>query len=106
MNGTDIKIVIAVIIILVAQGTWIFQDANKRGENKWLWGLFGLIQMPSSLIIYLIVTRRYTNQIICPHCLYSIKHDSKYCNYCGHAISDEERITGKIKKKKDEYHNK
>ena len=48
---------IAIPIILV-QGSWIFYDARKRGEKYyWLWGLFGLVNCPSSLIIYLLVTR-------------------------------------------------
>lgn len=43
---------------LLAQGTWIFFDARKRGERHYLlWGLFGLMNIPQSLIVYLIVTR-------------------------------------------------
>ena len=49
---------IAVVPILIIQGTWIFIDAKKRGERHyWLWGLFGIIHVPFSLIIYLVVTR-------------------------------------------------
>lgn len=45
--------------LLVAQATWIFRDALRRGESyPWLWGLFGLANVPSSLIIYFLVTRR------------------------------------------------
>jgi len=46
------------IPFLLAQATWIFVDARKRGEKHyWLWGLFGLMNVPQSIIIYLIVTR-------------------------------------------------
>ncbi|MHB1167604.1 MAG: hypothetical protein ACYC0N_03585 [Carboxydocellales bacterium] len=46
------------IVLLFIQGVFIFFDARKRGEKYyWLWGLFGLLNVPSSLIIYLIVTR-------------------------------------------------
>ena len=45
-------------ILLFSQALWIFVDARKRGENAWLWGLLGLLNVPSSLIIYLLVTRR------------------------------------------------
>jgi hypothetical protein len=53
-----ILLVIIIIPILLAQSSWIFRDARRRGEKRyWLWGLFGLINAPQSLIIYLIVTR-------------------------------------------------
>lgn len=48
----------AVLALLFIQAMFIFFDARKRGEKHfWLWGLFGLINVPSSLIIYLLVTR-------------------------------------------------
>lgn len=51
-------IIIFAIIIVLIQGFWIFTDARKRGEKGyWLWGIFGLLNFPSSLIVYLIVTR-------------------------------------------------
>lgn len=56
----NITIVILSIAIpfLLAQAIWIFLDARKRGEKYyWLWGLFGLMNVPQSIIIYLIVTR-------------------------------------------------
>jgi hypothetical protein len=54
---------VAIIIVIVGpflilQAAWIFQDARKRGEKYyWLWGLFGLMNVPESLLIYLLVTR-------------------------------------------------
>lgn len=52
-----ILIIFAIIIVMI-QGFWIFTDARKRGEKGyWLWGIFGLLNFPSSLIVYLIVTR-------------------------------------------------
>jgi len=42
-------------VLLTAQGWWIFRDAKRRGYNPWLWGAFGLLNVPSSLIIYLLV---------------------------------------------------
>lgn len=53
-----IKIILILSPFLLLQGAWIFNDARKRGEKfYWLWGLFGLLNIPQSLIIYLIVTR-------------------------------------------------
>lgn len=57
-NDLLIPILLIIIPFLIAQACWIFQDAKKRGEKHyWLWGLFGLINIPESLIVYLIVTR-------------------------------------------------
>jgi len=41
--------------LLTAQGWWIFRDAKRRGYNPWLWGAFGLLNVPSSLLVYLLV---------------------------------------------------
>ncbi|MEG0775258.1 sigmaY antisigma factor component [Clostridium sp.] len=61
MGATKNEIVFIVLIaipILLIQGSWIFYDARKRKEKYyWLWGLFGLINAPSSLLVYLIITR-------------------------------------------------
>ncbi|HEY5563701.1 MAG TPA: sigmaY antisigma factor component [Clostridiaceae bacterium] len=59
ISNTALIIIIAVVIpILLIQASWIFKDAKKRGEkNYWLWGIFGLINCPESLIIYLVITR-------------------------------------------------
>lgn len=44
--------------ILLIQGIWVFKDAKKRGEKYyWLWGIYGLLNTPGNLIVYLIVTR-------------------------------------------------
>ncbi|HBG15557.1 MAG TPA: sigmaY antisigma factor component [Firmicutes bacterium] len=47
-----------IAVLIFCQALWIFIDARKRGENAWLWGLLGLLHVPSSLLIYLLVTRR------------------------------------------------
>jgi len=50
------------IPLLLIQAIWIFFDAKKRKDKYfWLWGLFGLLNVPSSLIIYLLVTRVILN---------------------------------------------
>jgi len=58
-NTTYIIIILLIAIpLLLVQATWMFLDARKRGEKYyWLWGLFGLINVPQSIIIYLLVTR-------------------------------------------------
>ena len=43
---------VCIAVLLLAQGAWIFRDAQKRGARGWLWGLYGLTNFPSSLIVY------------------------------------------------------
>ncbi|WP_458463607.1 sigmaY antisigma factor component [Paenibacillus sp.] len=45
-------------IFLLVQGTWIFQDARKRGRFPWLWGLWGITGFPTPLLIYWFVVIR------------------------------------------------
>jgi hypothetical protein len=40
---------------LFCQGMWIFQDARRHGLNRWLWGILGLLNIPTSLIVYLLI---------------------------------------------------
>lgn len=80
-------LVVAAVLIVIAQGTWIFLDARKKGEKYyWLWGLLGLIQFPSSLIIYLIVMGITHEK--CKHCKKEIKKGGKLCPYCGNQLGE------------------
>ncbi|HHW57099.1 MAG TPA: zinc ribbon domain-containing protein [Clostridia bacterium] len=82
------KITLSLIVVtplLLLQATWIFMDARKRGEKYyWAWGLLGLLNFPTSLIIYLIVTRH--GYLKCPDCGKTVKNNYKYCPYCGNAL--------------------
>ncbi|NMB97846.1 MAG: zinc ribbon domain-containing protein [Clostridiaceae bacterium] len=69
--------------VLFIQGAWIFRDASKKGENKWLWGIFGLLNVPTSLIVYLIVTRVIAKSSPCPDCGKNVRENYKYCPHCG-----------------------
>lgn len=56
-------ILLSCMILVLVQGIWIFYDARKRNEKYyWLWGIFGLTNVPSSLIVYLLVTRVILNK--------------------------------------------
>jgi len=60
MNNLYVKIFLAIllVVILMTQGFWMFNDARKRGDKRyWLWGIFGLLNFPTNLIVYLIITR-------------------------------------------------
>ena len=45
-------------VALFSQGMWLFLDARKHGLNRWLWGILGLLNFPSSLLVYLLVRKR------------------------------------------------
>jgi len=45
-------IIAAAFCLTLPQGIWLFRDAQKRGRFPWLWGLWGLIQIPTPLIVY------------------------------------------------------
>ncbi len=60
MDNSRIAVILFIVFlpVLLFQGWWMFNDARKREEKLyWLWGLFGLLNTPGNLIIYLIVTR-------------------------------------------------
>ena len=69
--------------LLLGQSLWIYQDAARRGERKLFWGLFGLINVPSSLLVYLLVTRAVLKTKTCPACAKRMELGARYCPQCG-----------------------
>ncbi|MCB2294179.1 sigmaY antisigma factor component [Clostridium algoriphilum] len=59
ISNNQLIIILAIVIpILLIQGAWVFCDARRRREKYyWLWGIFALMNTPSNLLIYLLVTR-------------------------------------------------
>lgn len=49
---------IAIAVLMLSQSTFLFLDAQKRNANPWLWGIWGLIQCPTPLVIYFIFVRK------------------------------------------------
>lgn len=76
-----------IVTLLLVQAIWIFQDARRRGEAAWLWGALGLLNVPSSLIVYLLVTR--LRQRPCPACGRRGPRGARYCPHCGLELSPE-----------------
>ena len=68
-------------VLVLTQATWIFIDARRQGEHYyWLWGLLGLLNVPTSLIVYLLVMgyrRRHS-----PSCGQQMPENQLYCRYC------------------------
>ncbi|MCM8710322.1 hypothetical protein M2651_04685 [Clostridium sp. SYSU_GA19001] len=53
-------IVAIALILVIIQGTLIFRDAMKKNiPYPWLWGIIGLMNIPSSTIIYLVFKTLY-----------------------------------------------
>jgi hypothetical protein len=69
--------------LLLTQGTWMFNDASKRGMNKWFWGVLGLLNTPTNLIVYLIVSRRILGTKKCHACDKKYNKTYTYCPHCG-----------------------
>ncbi|MCD1260041.1 sigmaY antisigma factor component [Paenibacillus athensensis] len=49
---------IALGILMLAQSTLLFLDAQRQGRRYWFWGLWGLIQFPLPSLVYLLTVRR------------------------------------------------
>jgi ribosomal protein L40E len=92
---TKIKIALftGLVIILGIQGFWIFKDAERRGMKKWLWGIFGLLNTPTNLLIYLIVSRTLRKRKICYQCGHENNHNARYCEDCGSEFEPLEQET-------------
>jgi hypothetical protein len=70
--------------LLLGQAVWIYLDATKRGERKRVfWGLFGLLNVPSSLLVYLLVTRTLLKTRSCRACGKRIGAKALFCPECG-----------------------
>jgi len=78
-------LIVILIILLTAQATWIYIDARKRGENAILWAIFGSLNVPSSLVIYLIITRIGKRK--CPNCSIIIEKKFNNCPFCNHKLN-------------------
>ncbi|TFD96552.1 sigmaY antisigma factor component [Jeotgalibacillus sp. R-1-5s-1] len=60
----DIRLLILLILIVLAQSIYLFTDARKRGHAKWFWGIWGIIQTPLPLICYLVWSRKLQPYLI------------------------------------------
>jgi len=58
MNNVTYFLLPILIVVLLIQGTWVFNDARKRKiKYYWFWGFICLLNIPTNLIIYLLVRR-------------------------------------------------
>jgi hypothetical protein len=54
---------VAVALLLLGQGTWLFLDARRRRARPWLWGLLGLVQFPMPLVLYWVFVVRWSRRV-------------------------------------------
>ncbi|MFB1100817.1 transcriptional regulator [Terribacillus sp. JSM ZJ617] len=52
ISTNELISIILAIPILLAQGIWLYIDAKRRGTYAWAWGIVGLIQFPTPLLLY------------------------------------------------------
>uniref|UniRef100_UPI003F558790 transcriptional regulator n=1 Tax=Terribacillus aidingensis TaxID=586416 RepID=UPI003F558790 len=52
ISTNELILIILAIPILLAQGIWLYIDAKRRGTYAWAWGIVGLIQFPTPLLLY------------------------------------------------------
>ncbi|WP_438349124.1 sigmaY antisigma factor component [Paenibacillus sp. FA6] len=57
LKEIPIWLITTIVPILLVQGTWMFLDAGKWGKWRWFWGIWGLINTPLPLLIYLFFVR-------------------------------------------------
>jgi len=79
---------------LLCQALWIYRDASRRGEHAFLWGFFGLFNVPSCLLIYLLVTRLIMKSRTCQGCGKRIGEKATFCPACGRKQEDRRPGTG------------
>lgn len=54
------RLLIIILILVSIQGILIFRDAVKNNiPNPWIWGIQGLMNIPTSAIIYLVFKKIY-----------------------------------------------
>lgn len=45
-------------VLLFSQSLWLFRNAQKNGVNPWFWGIWGLLHVPTPLVVYWLVVRK------------------------------------------------
>ncbi|MBF0707701.1 transcriptional regulator [Alkalihalobacillus hwajinpoensis] len=55
MTNLELYVFIPILILLLlTQSMLLFVDAKKKGSYPWLWGIWGLIQLPMPTLFYLL----------------------------------------------------
>jgi hypothetical protein len=55
MTNLELYVFVPILILLLlTQSMLLFLDAKKKGSYPWLWGIWGLIQLPMPTLFYLL----------------------------------------------------
>lgn len=92
--GLIILLPIILLLIGIAIGIWVYEDAEARGEEGVVWLLIVLIANIFGLIIWLVVrpkekkgaTKTKTDTKFCPNCGTEVNADANYCENCGEEL--------------------
>ncbi|MCR8645538.1 transcriptional regulator [Paenibacillus sp. N1-5-1-14] len=52
VQSIPVGVIVIVVILLLSQSIWLFTDARKRANNRWFWGVWGLINFPLPMLMY------------------------------------------------------
>lgn len=52
-----ILIVVGVPLVNLSQATWLYMDGRKRTKYYWFWAVWGILQSPTPLLLYLLFVR-------------------------------------------------
>lgn len=58
VDKIPLPIIILIIVLLISQSLFLFQDARKRNLHPWFWGIWGMFSLPLPTILYLIIERK------------------------------------------------
>ncbi|MFK3959997.1 transcriptional regulator [Guptibacillus hwajinpoensis] len=55
MTNLELYVFVPILILLLlTQSMLLFIDAKKKGSYPWVWGIWGLIQLPMPTLFYLL----------------------------------------------------
>lgn len=55
LKEVPLWILLLLAAAVMTQGTWMFRNARSRGKRAWFWGLWGITNIPTPLVVYLLV---------------------------------------------------
>lgn len=54
MSDLEWYMIVLIVVGVLVQSTFLFIDAKKKNSFPWFWGIWGLIQLPTPTVFYLL----------------------------------------------------
>ncbi len=88
-------------VLSIVIAAWVFNDAEKRGMNGWLWGLLVFFANIIGLVVYLLarnegIPARPITREACSQCGRPLQPDFLACPYCGAKVKQTCPQCGKV----------